>query len=94
MPAQNPVKLTLRLDGRTVEAAKRYARERGTSVSKLVENYFRLVASKDVPDPASGEEEPDWKKNLSPITRSLVGIAKGSTLDEEDYKRYLEEKHR
>lgn len=94
MPVQNPVKLTLRLDGRTVEAAKRYARERGTSVSKLVENYFRLVAAEEVPPLSTEEGEPKWKKDLSPTTRSLVGIAKGSTLDEEDYKQYLGEKHR
>jgi len=36
-------KLTLRLDDEVKERAKRLARQRGTSVSKLVEDYFRLI---------------------------------------------------
>jgi hypothetical protein len=28
-----------------------------------------------------------------PITQSLLGILKGYDIDEEDYKRHLEEKH-
>jgi len=28
-----------------------------------------------------------------PITQSLLGILKGCDIDEEDYKRHLEEKH-
>ncbi len=35
----------------------------------------------------------NWKQNLPPITRSLVGSLAGNTLDEEDYYRYLEKKH-
>lgn len=30
-------------------------------------------------------------QGLPPVTRSLLGIARG--VDEEDYRRYLEEKH-
>ncbi len=30
---------------------------------------------------------------ISPITRSLVGILKGSNVDVADYKKHLEEKH-
>lgn len=30
---------------------------------------------------------------ISPITRSLVGILKGSNVDINDYKKHLEEKH-
>jgi hypothetical protein len=36
-------KLTLRLDEGLKERAKRLAEERGTSVSKIVEDYFRLL---------------------------------------------------
>lgn len=36
-------KLTLRLDQGLKERAKRLAEERGTSVSKIVEDYFRLL---------------------------------------------------
>lgn len=34
------------------------------------------------------------RKTLPPITRSLLGIARGANVDEEDYHRYLEEKYR
>lgn len=36
-------KLTLRLDDDLKERAKRLAKERGTSVSQIVEDYFRLL---------------------------------------------------
>lgn len=36
-------KLTLRLDDELKEQAKKLADERGMSVSRLVENYFRLL---------------------------------------------------
>ena len=93
MPVGDAAKLTLRLSRRTIEAAKRYAREQGTSVSKLVENYFNVVAKEALPNDIVQEEEAAWMKSLSPITRSLLGVAKGSTLSEYDYKQYLVEKH-
>ena len=37
-------KLTLRLDVDAIEAAKRYAAARGSSVSKIVEDYFSRLA--------------------------------------------------
>ncbi len=33
------------------------------------------------------------EKTDTPITNSLVGILKGSNLDESDYKKHLEEKY-
>lgn len=43
-------KLTLRLDAQVKERAKEIARRKGTSVSKLVEDYFRLLADERSPD--------------------------------------------
>jgi len=40
------------------------------------------------------DADENWKQSLPPITRSLGGSLAGSKLDEEDYHRYLEEKHR
>ena len=88
-------KLTLRLDDAIIERAKAYAAARGTSVSGLVEDYFRLVA-----EPAGGDgagaptEADDWRAALPPVTRSLVGIAEGIDVTEDDHKSYLEEKYR
>lgn len=85
-------KLTLRLDEDVIEQAKRYADERGTSVSKLVEQYFVLLTEESEED--ADDEEEDWRDELSPITRRLLGRLKSADVDEEDYYRYLEEKHR
>ena len=42
-------KLTLRLDEDLKERAKRLANRRGTSVSKIVEHYFKLLLKEDSP---------------------------------------------
>lgn len=74
-------KLTLSVDETVVTRAKRYARERGTSVSKMVEAYLSSVAE------GTGAVRRD-----TPILRSLRGILKKA--DVKDYKRYLENKYR
>lgn len=84
----NPSKLTLRLESVLIKRAKRYARERGTSLSKIIADYFYAITA------GSAVSERDWKEDLPPTTRSLVGLAAGSELNEEDYHRHLEAKHR
>ncbi len=81
-------KLTLRMERRLIQRAKRYARARGTSVSRLVAGFFALLGGKRSPDHEAEEAE------LPPVTRSLLGSLGGIELDEEDYRRYLEERHR
>ena len=49
-------KLTLRLDEDLKERAKRLAERRGTSVSKIVEQYFRLLLQEDAPVQEGSEE--------------------------------------
>ncbi len=98
------IKLTLRLEDDVIGRAKAYAAQRGTSVSALVEDYFRLLASSDPGgDGASDEEaqDPDgWRNRLSPRVRELLGSARGvppnvtENVTEEDYRAYLAEKHR
>ena len=36
-------KLTLKLDQETIELAKEYAKDKNTSLSKMIENYLRLI---------------------------------------------------
>lgn len=74
-------KLTLSVDERVVGIAKRYAKGRRTSVSRLVEDYLALLVG--------GREEPD-----TPVLNRLRGILKGSKLDERAYRRHLLAKHR
>ncbi|WP_425389825.1 DUF6364 family protein [Ekhidna sp.] len=40
-------KLTLTVDKETIEQAKKYAKEQGRSLSSIVENYLKLLSSKD-----------------------------------------------
>jgi hypothetical protein len=77
-------KLTLSVDGAVVARAKRYARKRGTSLSRLVEQYLSLVSNAQ-----GGAEEP-----LTPVLRQLRNDLKGVRLDRSDYYRYLERKYR
>lgn len=77
-------KLTLRLEDQLIEQAKSYAAHAGKSVSQLVAEYFKLLTSQNV----------KTNSPSTPITQSLRGLLRESTLDETDYRKYLEEKHR
>lgn len=76
-------KLTLRLDDALVESAKRHSDRSGKSVSRLVADYFTLIES----DEAARAVE------ITPRVRSLIGSLSGAAVDEQDYRRHLEEKH-
>lgn len=77
-------KLTLRLEDQLIEQAKAYAAQSGKSVSQIVADYFKLLTSE--------QSKPHSK--ATPLTQSLRGLLRESELDEKDYKKYLEEKHR
>jgi uncharacterized membrane protein len=74
-------KLTLSVDDRVVSRAKRYAKERGVSVSKMVEAYLAAFAAPSSPS-ARG----------APILRSLRGSLKKADLEE--YRKHLVAKYR
>jgi len=74
-------KLTLSVDEQVVRRAKRYAARRGTSVSRMVEQYLRLVTK----PPRSTEEDP-------PVLRMLCGAGKG--VDAKAHRRHLVGKYR
>ena len=57
-------KLTLRLDEDLKERAKRLAEKRGTSVSKIVEHYFKLLLQEGS-SVASGEETSSGEEQSS-----------------------------
>jgi hypothetical protein len=75
--------LTLRIDQELVERAEAFSKKTGKSISELVAEYI-----KKLPEP------PQEPATLTPIVSSLRGILRGSTVTEEDYRRYLEEKYR
>ncbi len=73
-------KLTLSVDDRVVTSAKRYAKQRGLSVSEMVEAYLSAVV----------KEAPPARD--APILRSLRGSLKKADLRE--YRKHLVTKYR
>ena len=76
-------KLTLRLDDRLVKEAKHYARHTGKSLSRMVAEYFSAVTS----SPVAREE-------LTPAVSRLKGVLADTKVDLDDYRAYLEGKHK
>jgi len=74
-------KLTLSVDDRVVSRAKQYAKQRGVSISEMVEAYLATVA--DGASPAFGD---------TPILRSVLGVLKNADMDE--YREHLAAKYR
>ena len=72
------VKLTLKLDKSTIDLAKQYAKKNKSSLSRMVENYFRNISS-----------EQDHTKNHSSVVESLTGI-----LSEDDLRKFAGEDER
>ena len=73
-------KLTLTIEKEVIEIAKEYAKDKGQSLSELVENYFKFVAVKRIKVK---------EKQLSTKVRKLRGIIK---IDNKlDYKQILTE---
>ncbi|MDD2640475.1 MAG: DUF6364 family protein [Arcobacteraceae bacterium] len=77
-------KITLYTEQEIIEEVKKFAKEHKTSVSKLVNNYFKSLLEK---------EKIEIKNKNTQITDSLYGTLKSVKLDENDYKTYLEEKY-
>jgi hypothetical protein len=77
-------KLTLRLEDRLIEQAKSYAAHKGKSVSQVVADYFKLLTTSKMKSVS----------HSTPVTKSLRGLLRESKIDEKNYKKFLEEKHR
>jgi hypothetical protein len=60
------VKLTLSMEQAVIERAKKYAREKGSSLSDIVENYLRILV----------QEDGDAVMDPTPVTNSLKGSFK------------------
>jgi hypothetical protein len=74
-------KLTLTLDDKVIEGAKQYARDKGRSVSELVESYFKSLT-----------DSRRTASELSPTVKSLMGSFKAPA--NFDYKKILKEEKR
>lgn len=77
-------KLTLSVDDRVIERAKRYAARRSTSVSRLVEQYLDTLSR----SPAKSDHA------LPPVLARLRAEWKGAAVDGSSYREYLTRKYR
>ncbi len=59
-------KLTLKLNQTVIEKAKEYAKNRKTSLSRLIENYLQNIT----------ENTSKKKPEITPVVKSLSGIIK------------------
>jgi hypothetical protein len=73
-------KLTLRISREVLDDAKLYAREHGTSLTRLVTAYLQQLGKSGDPLEAA------------PITRRLIGLLP-PTADRSEYHEYLEQKY-
>jgi hypothetical protein len=81
-------KLTLKLDAGAINRAKKYITiHSGSSLSKLVENYFNSLTKKEITDN---------RKRISPIVSGLAGIARKNRVknSKDAYADYLIEKYK
>ena len=72
----------MKLNKKTIEKGKKYAKKRNTSLSKMVENYLnKLTQTED--------------SEITPLVRSLTGVLRGESKDyKSGYADYLEKKYR
>lgn len=75
-------KLTLTLDDKVIQRAKKYAKSNGQSVSEMVESYFKSLTGT-----IRNKEE-----QISPLVKSLKGSFKAPA--NFDYKKVLGEQIR
>jgi hypothetical protein len=76
-------KLTLRLDNSIIEKAKKYAKNKNTSLSKLIESYLgKLVTPNDT-------------NEVTPLVKSLSGVIDlPKNFDtKKEYKKHLSNKY-
>jgi len=79
-------KLTLNINKRTIERAKKLASERKTSLSKMVENYLKVIS----------EDKTEDEIFITPLVKSLIGAAKlPQNFDyKKEYTDYLIKKYK
>ncbi len=70
-------KLTLTIDESIIEKAKKYAKTKDKSLSKIIENYLKSILN----------EEPNDSDELSPLVKSLKGSFNAPI--DFDYKKEL-----
>lgn len=70
-------KLTLTIEQNIIERAKKYAKQKGRSLSDIIENYLKVIT----------KEESNVDIEITPLTKSLRGSFKAPK--DFDYKKEL-----
>ena len=80
-------KLTLSVQKKIIERARKYARKKGISISFLVENYLSLLSS---------EIYPVGDKSITPLVENLSGVIKVGAKEgaKKAYREHLENKYK
>ena len=79
-------KLTLRLDNELIKQAKKTARAKGVSLSRIVEDYFRSLAVRK-----------ERMTPESPVLSEITGVLSTGAISKKpraEYRKHLEEKYR
>jgi hypothetical protein len=71
-------KLTLTIEDKVIDSAKRYAQKKGKSLSHLVENYLKSITT---------ETKENKEESISPKVLKLMGVIK--LPNDFDYKTEL-----
>ena len=79
-------KLTLSMDRKVIEQARKYARKKNTSLSNLIKNYLLSITK-------FGKKK---GKQITPLVRSLSGVLKlsGGVDPKKKYAGHLASKYR
>ena len=75
-------KLTLSMDSSVIALMKGYASENNSSISQIVESFFKNLLSSQ-----------SKKRKISPLVQELSGIIPEQENEKDDYINYLEEKY-
>ena len=80
-------KLTLSMEPEVVYAAKKIAKEKNISLSKLVENYLRSISNENKVGSESIEIS-DWVKGMVAVDKPTLDFD-----HKKEYHKHLEEKY-
>jgi hypothetical protein len=75
-------KLTVSIDETVIRRAKQFARDHGTSLSKVIERYLAYVTEKDLPE-----------TEVTPTVAELADTLPASLLERDWKYDYLSEKY-
>lgn len=84
------MKLTLNIDPGLTERMKEVAKKRNTSISKMVESFFKkeVESEKEPFRMKSYDELPDWVKELTVVSEPVPDFDHKA-----EYHKHLEEKY-